>query len=213
MVIILDKPSGIAVHAGSHKDDSLMGYLDQLNFGLPDHPQLAHRLDRETSGCLVLGRHRKALARLGVLFSRGLVTKTYWAVTVGVPAAASGLIDVPLTKQDKHRGWKMMTDPKGQPAQTQWRVLAHTGRMALIEAKPLTGRTHQIRVHLASIGCPVAGDRTYGHGVADMDYDQLHLHAREVSFPYEYRQPPVTAQAPLPPHMAATFAALGFDPS
>ena len=210
-MIVLDKPSGIAVHAGSHRDDSLMAYLDQLCFGLPDHPHLAHRLDRETSGCLVLGRHRKALARLGTLFSKGLVDKTYWAVTVGSPSADSGLIDVPLTKQDKHRGWKMMTDPKGQPSQTQWRVLGRADRLTWIEAKPLTGRTHQIRVHLASIGCPVAGDGIYGHGVADMDFDRLHLHARSITVPFEFKKPPVVATAPLPDHMARTFERLGFD--
>ena len=213
MIIILDKPSGIAVHSGSHRDDSLMTYLDQLCFGLPEHPHLAHRLDRETSGCLVLGRHRKALARLGLLFTKGLVQKTYWAVTVGGPIDDSGLIDVPLTKQDKHRGWKMMTDPKGQPSQTEWKVLGRAGRLTWIEAKPLTGRTHQIRVHLASIGCPVAGDGIYGHGVADMDYSQLHLHARHIVVPYGHHQAPIIVQAPLPEHMAQTFAALGFEHS
>ena len=208
-VLIINKPSGIAVHAGSHRDDSLMAHLEQLRFGLPDLPQLAHRLDRETSGCLILGRHRKALARLGVLFSNGVVDKTYWAVTVGAPREDAGLIDQPLSKLDKHRGWKMITDPKGQPAQTQWRVLARAGRLAWIEAKPLTGRTHQIRVHLASIGCPVAGDRTYGHGVADMDYDQLHLHSRAISFPFDYGKPPYAADAPPPPHMETTLGLFG----
>ena len=211
MMIILDKPSGIAVHSGSHRDDSLMVYLDQLRYGMPDQPHLAHRLDRETSGCLVLGRHRKALARLGSLFTKGLVDKTYWAVTVGSPSADSGLIDVPLSKQDKNRGWKMMTDPKGQPSQTEWKVLGRTDRLTWVEAKPLTGRTHQIRVHLASIGCPVAGDGLYGHGVADMDFDRLHLHARSITVPFEYKQAPIIATAPLPEHMAQTFERLGFQ--
>ncbi len=213
MMIIIDKPSGIAVHAGSHRDDSLMAHLEQLKFGLPDIPHLAHRLDRETSGCLVLGRHRKALARLGTLFSKGVVDKTYWAVTVGCPPEDSGLIDVPLMKLDKNRGWKMITDPKGQPSQTQWRVLGRGDRMAWIEAKPLTGRTHQIRVHLASIGCPVAGDFLYGHGVADMDYDRLHLHARSISVPYEYKQPPIVATATVPDHMEAALTSLGYKTS
>ena len=209
MVIILDKPSGIAVHSGSHRDDSLMAYLDQLRFGQPEHPHLAHRLDRETSGCLVLGRHRKALARLGLLFSKGFVDKTYWALTVGSPKQDSGLIDVPLIKQDRNRGWKMMTDPKGQPSQTEWKVLGRSGRLTWIEAKPLTGRTHQIRVHLASVGCPVAGDSVYGHGVADMDFTQLHLHSRQIVVPFD-RFDPITSIAPLPEHMAASFQQSGF---
>jgi tRNA pseudouridine32 synthase/23S rRNA pseudouridine746 synthase len=209
MMIIIDKPSGIAVHAGSHRDDSLMLYLDQLKFGLPEIPHLAHRLDRDTSGCLVLGRHKKALARLGMLFSNGYVDKTYWAVTVGSPAQDSGLIDVPLMKLDKNRGWKMITDPKGQPSQTEWKVLGRLGRLTWIEAKPLTGRTHQIRVHLASIGCPVAGDFLYGHGVADMDYDRLHLHARTITVPLIHKAPPIVATAPIPGHMEPALKSLG----
>ena len=206
MMVIIDKPSGIAVHAGSHRDDSLMGYLDQLCFGASQPPQLAHRLDRETSGCLVLGRHRQALARLGLLFSKGFVDKTYWAVVVGTPKADAGLIDAPLGKVDRHRGWRMMVDEDGQPAQTDWRVLGRGKRLTWIEAKPRTGRTHQIRVHLASLGFPVLGDRIYGHGTADLDGLPLHLHARGITVPYD-RANPVAVTAPLPTHMRETFDA------
>ena len=211
-VIIIDKPSGIAVHAGSHKDDSLMAHLDQLRGGLPDIPHLAHRLDRDTSGCLVLGRTKKALARLGKLFTHGVAEKTYWAVVVGEPQQEGGVIDAPLAKVDKHRGWRMMVDRReGQPSVTEWRVMARGPRLTWIEAKPKTGRTHQIRVHLASIGCPVLGDRIYGHGVADLDGYPLHLHARAIALPFVYKQPPIVAEAPIPPHMLETFKRCGWQ--
>ena len=123
LMLVIDKPAGFAVHRGPKGGDSLEDYFDALRFGLPRAPALAHRLDRDTSGCLVLGRHRKALALLGKLFKHGKVGKTYWAVVEGGPAEDEGRIDIPLGKLDETRGWWMKPDPKGQPAATTWKVM------------------------------------------------------------------------------------------
>ena len=126
LMLVIDKPAGIAVHKGpkaSQQSKSLEDYFPALRFGLPRAPALAHRLDRETSGCLVLGRHRKALAELGRLFKTGQVGKTYWAIVEGGPSQEEGRIDVPLGRKDATRGWWMKHDPAGQPATTTWRVL------------------------------------------------------------------------------------------
>ncbi len=211
MVLIIDKPAGLAVHAGPRDGSAnLMQMLDQLRFGLPRPPELAHRLDRDTSGCLVLGRHRKALARLGELFAGGQVEKTYWAVVVGRPPGEAGLIETPLKKLERRHGWRMVTDCKGLPSATRWRVLGQDQRLTWIEAKPLTGRTHQIRVHLASIGCPLAGDSIYGRGTGDLAAPRLHLHARHISVPFHPRKPPITATAPVPGHMGKLLAGCGW---
>ena len=123
LILILDKPAGIAVHKGPKGGTSLEDDFDALRFGLPRRPALAHRLDREPAGCLVLGRHHKALEKLGLLFKQGKVGKTYWAIVAGGPAADEGLIDKPLGRLDSTRGWWMKVDPAGQPARTRWRVL------------------------------------------------------------------------------------------
>ncbi|WP_371737607.1 RluA family pseudouridine synthase [Magnetospirillum sp. UT-4] len=210
MMLVIDKPAGLAVHAGPGKGGHLMELLGALRFGLPRPPELAHRLDRDTSGCLVLGRHRKALARLGELFAGGRVEKVYWAVTVGRPPAQSGTIDKPLLKLERRHGWRVVVDPRGQPSVTDYRVLGGTDRLSWIEARPRTGRTHQIRVHLAAIGCPIIGDSTYGRGTADLVAPNLHLHARAVSVPIHSGKPPITATAPVPPHMRDLLAACGW---
>ena len=123
LMIVIDKPAGMAVHRGPKGGASLEDGFDELRFGLPRAPALAHRLDRDTSGCLVLGRHRKALAHLGALFKHGRVGKTYWAVVEGEPDADEGEIDLPLGRLDATRGWWMKPDAKGLPALTKWRVL------------------------------------------------------------------------------------------
>lgn len=209
IMLIIDKPAGISVHEGGQGGPSLRPLLDQLKFGLPRPPELAHRLDRDTSGCLVLGRHRKALADLGALFAEGKIKKTYWALTVGAPPEPEGLIDKPLKKIDIRRG-RMAVDKKGQPSQTTWKILGKSpdGRVSWLELSPLTGRTHQIRVHLASIGCPILGDRLYGAGTADLLAPQLCLHARSVTVPIYKNKPPVTATAEPPEHIAERLQAL-----
>jgi tRNA pseudouridine32 synthase/23S rRNA pseudouridine746 synthase len=217
MMLIIDKPAGLAVHEGGSGGPSLRPMLDQLTFGLPRPPELAHRLDRDTSGCLVLGRHRKALADLGALFAEGKIKKTYWALTVGTPGGADvgeeGLIDRPLKKIDQRRGKMGVAKPgdkAGQPSQTKWKVLGKSpdGRTAWLELSPLTGRTHQLRVHLASVGCPILGDRIYGAGTADLLAPQLCLHARAVSVPLYKNKPAVSVEAEPPEHMREGLTAL-----
>jgi tRNA pseudouridine32 synthase/23S rRNA pseudouridine746 synthase len=134
LMLVLDKPAGFAVHRGPKGGESLEDHFDALRFGLPRSPALAHRLDRDTSGCLVLGRHRKALAELGRLFKSGRVGKTYWAVVEGGPEANEGRVDLPLGRKDATRGWWMKPDPQGQPAVTVWKVMGRSvGTDALID--------------------------------------------------------------------------------
>lgn len=209
-MLVIDKPAGLAVHASGRDDFHLGTYLEALSFGLPTPPQLAHRLDRDTSGCLVLGRHRQALKRLGAMFAGGLVEKVYWTLVVGRPDGDSGSIAAPLAKQGGHGSWRMMVDPKGQPAQTDWRLMGSGGRISWLECRPRTGRTHQIRVHLASVGCPVVGDHIYGRGTATLLADRLNLHARSVSLPLYAKKPMVSVTAPPPPHMIEGLAACGW---
>ena len=205
LVLILDKPAGIPVHAGPGGGENLERHFPALRFGLPHPPALAHRLDRDTSGCLVLGRHRKALSRMGRLFQGGRMEKTYWAVTVGAPAEESGRIELALFKETPKTGWRMVVDPaKGQPAVTDYRVRGRSEGLTWIELHPRTGRTHQIRVHLAALGCPVLGDPIYGAGGPP-----LHLHSRAISMPLYPARPAIGAEAPVPPHMRAALSACG----
>jgi tRNA pseudouridine32 synthase/23S rRNA pseudouridine746 synthase len=161
----------------------------------------------------VLGRHHKALERLGLLFKQGKVEKTYWAVVAGAPATESGAIDRPLGRLDDRRGWWMKVDPKGQPALTLWRVrgrgLWREAAIAWLELEPKTGRTHQLRVHCAAEGWPILGDPIYGER-ADVP---LQLLARRVVVPLAKAGPPTAVEAPVPPHMMGPLAACGFaDP-
>lgn len=200
LLLVIDKPAGIAVHRGPKGGESLEDLFSALRFGLPRDPALAHRLDRETSGCLVLGRHRKALERLGLLFKQGKIGKCYWAVVEGGgPVEDEGLIDRPLGRLDPARGWWMRVDPLGMKAQTRWSVLGRKNNLALLALKPLTGRTHQLRVHCASAGFPILGDRIYGSG-GDAS---LHLHARAIEIPLYKNRGPVRVEAPVPVHMEA----------
>jgi tRNA pseudouridine32 synthase / 23S rRNA pseudouridine746 synthase len=160
-------------------------------------PALVHRLDRDTSGCLVLGRHHKALEKLGLLFKQGKVSKTYWGIVEGNPAGDEGLIDLPLKRLDPRRGWWMTADPSGLPSQTSWRVLSRAENLTLLELTPLTGRTHQLRVHCAAEGWPILGDSIYGHGGAM----GLQLHARAIAVPLYKNREPILAEAPVPAHM------------
>ena len=209
LMLVVNKPAGIPVHRGPKGGENLEDYFDALRFGLPRNPALAHRLDRDTSGCLVLGRHRKALQRLMQLFKQGRVEKAYWAVVEGDPAADEGEIDLPLGRLDAARGWWMKVDPLGLPAQTRWRVLGRASspqgtRMAFVELEPLTGRTHQLRVHCAAMGWPILGDPVYGSGKGP-GAPPLHLHARRIVVPIDKHKPSTSVEAPVPQHMQAAL--------
>lgn len=218
LMLVINKPFGVPVHRGPAAADwknapDLESAFDALRFGLPRIPSLAHRLDRDTSGCLVLGRHRKALDKLGRMFKSGEIKKTYLAVIEGAPGAEAGEIDLPLGKRDPDRGWWMKVDPDGLPSLTRWRVLGASATdsapLTLVELSPVTGRTHQLRVHCAAMGWPILGDAVYGQAPR-FDGPGLHLHARSVTIPLYSGRPPIVATAPAPPHMAAMLAACGF---
>jgi tRNA pseudouridine32 synthase/23S rRNA pseudouridine746 synthase len=217
LILVIDKPAGLAVHKGPRAAsasaaagrDSLEDYFDALRFGLPRAPALAHRLDRDTSGCLVLGRHRKALAELGRLFKNGGIGKTYWAVVEGGPAEEEGRIDAPLGRKDASRGWWMKHDPEGQPAATRWKVLGRGEHLTWLALEPLTGRTHQLRVHCAEMGWPVVGDAIYGNAPR-VGGPGLHLHAREIVVPIYKNREAIKVQAPVPGHMHERLLACGW---
>jgi tRNA pseudouridine32 synthase / 23S rRNA pseudouridine746 synthase len=248
LMLVIDKPAGIAVHNGPKGGVCLQDHFDALRFGLPRSPGLAHRLDRDTSGCLVLGRHRKALAQLGKLFRNGLIDKTYWAVVEGSPAADEGQIDFPLGRLDDKIGWWMKHDPAGQPAVTKWKVLGRYspppcgeglgagveearasvaafrhpatphptlphkggGTLTWLALEPLTGRTHQLRVHCAETGWPIVGDSIYGTAPRGGG-PPLQLHARDIVVPLYKNKAPIKVSAPVPPHMRERLAACGWQ--
>ena len=207
LMLVIDKPAGMPVHPGPKGGETLFHHLDALRFGLPRRPEAAHRLDRDTSGCLVLGRHAKALARLGELFKKGAVDKVYWAVVEGGPAQDAGDIALPLAPKSPERGWWMKVDPHGQPALTRWRVLGRSDGFSFLELRPITGRTHQLRVHCAASGWPILGDTIYGTAPRQGG-PGLHLHARAVTVPLYPRREPIAVEAPVPRHMQAAMAAM-----
>ena len=223
-VLVLNKPSGLASQGGSGITKHIDGMLDLLAFGKKQRPRLVHRLDRDTSGVLVVARNVPAAAALAKSLAQRDAQKIYWALVKGVPKKKSGTIKLALAKEGGHgphgRDEKMVAkqpgDKTAQYALTDYVVVDQAGEeYAWIAAKPLTGRTHQIRVHLASLGTPIAGDFKYGgaaaRGSGDIA-DTLHLHARsiDIAHPDGGR---LKVTAPLPPHMAKSFRFLGFNES
>ena len=211
LMLVIDKPAGYAVHRGPKGGESLEDHFDALRFGLPRSPSLAHRLDRDTSGCLVLGRHRKALASLGKRFKNGQIGKTYWAVVDGGPTEDQGRIDLALAKRDESRGWWMKPDPDGQPAVTNWTLLGRSPDKTLswLAMEPVTGRTHQLRLHAAENGWPIIGDAIYG-AAPRSGGPILHLHSREIVVPISKNKDPVRVIAPVPAHMRDRLMACGW---
>ena len=273
LMLVIDKPAGLPVHRGPKGGANLEASFDALRFGLPRPPVLAHRLDRDTSGCLVLGRHRKATASLGLLFKHGRISKTYWAVVEGGPTEDEGVIDMPLGRLNAERGWWQKPDPEGQTAVTRWKVLGRAffspppcgvetsearsqgsgvgvgvpqGQTAVVDPpsqpspprgegatsgspnadtkpalqasrsltwlalEPVTGRTHQLRVHAAAMGWPIVGDNIYGNGPR-FGEPSLHLHSREIVIPISRNKEPVRAVAPAPAHLQQRLRACGWN--
>jgi tRNA pseudouridine32 synthase/23S rRNA pseudouridine746 synthase len=261
LMLVIDKPAGLPVHRGPKGGANLESSFDALRFGLPRPPVLAHRLDRDTSGCLVLGRHRKATASLGLLFKHGRISKTYWAVVEGSPAENEGTIDMPLGRLNAERGWWQKPDPEGQSAVTNWKVLGrgffspppcgaetsearsqgsgvgvspnNTARvdpapqpspargegavsasdsvhLTWLALEPVTGRTHQLRVHAATKGWPIVGDNIYGNGPR-FGEPRLHLHSREIVIPISKNKEPVRVVAPAPAHLHERLRACGWN--
>jgi 23S rRNA pseudouridine955/2504/2580 synthase len=216
-LVVLDKPAGLAVQGGSKVARHLDQMLEALAFG-GERPRLVHRLDRDTSGVLVLARTAAAARALTAAFRGKTVEKLYWAVVAGVPTPPQGRISSPLRKAMGSEGERMMADvAAGQPAITLYRVVEQAGRRAAwLAMQPLTGRTHQLRVHAAvALATPILGDGKYGAAAAFLGGAEiarcLHLHARAIRFPHP-RQGLLTVIAPPPAHLVATFRFFGFDP-
>jgi tRNA pseudouridine32 synthase/23S rRNA pseudouridine746 synthase len=209
LMLVIDKPAGLPVHRGPKGGANLESSFEALRFGLPRPPVLAHRLDKDTSGCLVLGRHRKATASLGLLFKHGEIAKTYWAVVEGGPSADEGTIELPLGRKNAERGWWQKPDPEGQIAITKWKVLGRGDSLTWLAMEPLTGRTHQLRVHAAAQGWPIIGDNIYGNGPR-LGEPRLHLHSREIAIPISKSKEAVRVTAPAPQHMRERLKACGW---
>ena len=199
--VVLDKPAGVPVHAGRAGGASVEDWFPELS-RRRDGPWLAHRLDRDTAGCLVVALRKAALVAAQAEFSAGRVRKTYWAVVRGLPVGAAGVVDQPLGKVTRGGAWRMEPDAAAAPAVTEWAVRGAAEGLAWLELNPRTGRTHQVRAHCAVLGCPVLGDVVYGGGEG-----RLMLLARAISLALA---PPVAATASVPPHMAGTLGRLGW---
>ncbi|MCB1379582.1 MAG: RluA family pseudouridine synthase [Alphaproteobacteria bacterium] len=218
-VFVLDKPSGFAVQGGTKTHRHLDGLLMGLGAERGERPLLVHRLDRDTSGVIVVAKRRSVASALGKLFATRAVKKTYWAVVRGVPKPAQGRIEVALVKAKGPEGDRMRASKEGeeddeQRAVTHYAVIDKASTLAAwVSLKPVTGRQHQLRAHMAHIGTPILGDEKYGGliGLPDNVPPRLHLHARRIVFPHP-RGGTVDVTAPLPDHMRTTFALFGFDP-
>ena len=192
--IVIDKPAGLPVDPPRDGGDSIVARADELRLGFQRAPVAMHRLDRNTSGCLLFARNPKARARFQQAFETGTVEKFYLAVVDGVPDGEEGLIDLPLAKvSTAAEGWRMVPDDAGKSARTRWRKLAERDGQSLMEFKPLSGRTHQIRVHTArGLGAPVVGDPVYG-----ARSEAMLLHSWRLVVP-RANKPPIDVTATVP---------------
>lgn len=197
--LVIDKPAGLPVDRPKDGTISLADRVGELRFGFVRLPGIVHRLDRDTSGCLLLSRNPGAHRRFSASFQTGEVKKTYLAVLDGVPEGESGVIDLPLAKiSTAEQGWRIVPSNKGKPSVTRWTKLDVRDGRALVRFEPETGRTHQLRVHAASgLGIPIAGDPTYGCSGPSML-----LHASRLFVP-RLRHPPIEVEAPLPERFGA----------
>ena len=214
-VIVLNKPSGLAVQGGSSTERHLDGLLDALRFGSPERPRLVHRLDKDTSGVLVLARTRTAAAVLTRAFREKTTRKIYWATVLGLPKLPQGRIDLPLAKLPVYAGERVRPNAEGgKRAVTYYQVVDSVGgKASWLALLPVTGRTHQLRAHCAALGTPILGDAKYGASAAPLvgvpGARRLHLHARSLSIPHPLGGT-LEATAPLPPHMRRTWEFFGF---
>ena len=202
--LVINKPSGLPIERPRRGGASLEDHFEELKLGFQRAPMPVHRIDTDTSGCLLLARNAKALKRFAKAFEERLVEKRYLGVLSGVPADSEGTIALSLSKiSSAEKGWRMIAAKKGKPSITHWRVLAEHGGHTLVEFRPETGRTHQIRVHCqAGLNLPLLGDPVYGNGKGA---PRTMLHAAALTVP-RTGKPPIDAAAPLP----RDFAALGF---
>jgi tRNA pseudouridine32 synthase/23S rRNA pseudouridine746 synthase len=198
---VLNKPAGLKVHPGPGGGPSVEDAFPALS-RRRDGPWLAHRLDADTAGCLLVALRKAALLEAQAAFAAGRAEKTYWAAVRGTPPVEAGTLDTPLLKRSTGQTWRMVADPAGQAAITDWRLLGRADGIAWLELRPRTGRTHQVRAHAAALGCPLLGDPVYGDGIGT-----LHLLARSLALPLS---PPLAATAPVPPHMRAALARCGW---
>ena len=213
--IVLNKPPGLATQGGSGTKHHVDGLLDAFCGEGDPRPRLVHRLDKDTSGVLLIARTPGSAAFFSKRFSGRSAQKIYWALVTGVPEIADGMIDLPLAKQPGTGGEKMHVDEKGgQAARTRYRVIERAGnRAAWVELHPMTGRTHQLRVHMAAIGHPIVGDGKYGGQEAFLTGSisrKMHLHARRLVIDHPDGDR-IDVTAPLPEHFAASMEQLGFD--
>ena len=204
--LVIDKPGGLPIERPRAGGRSLENHLDELKLGFQRRPVPVHRIDTDTSGCLLLARNPKSLKRFARAFEERVVGKRYLGILAGVLQESEGTVELALSKiSSAEKGWRMIPAKKGKPSVTHWRVVAEVDGRALVEFRPETGRTHQIRVHAASgLGIPLLGDPVYGDGKGAA---RTMLHAASLEVPREGK-PPIVAEAPLP----ADFAALGFAP-
>ena len=214
-LLVIDKPPGLAVQGGSRTVRHLDALLDALRFGAAERPRLVHRLDKDTSGVLVLARSSRAAAFAAEAFRRKAVDKLYWAAVVGLPRPRHGRVDLALAKRAGSGGEKVGAAETGKRAVTLYHTVEAAGRRAAwLALVPLTGRTHQIRAHCAALGVPIIGDAKYGGAAAfpgDAVGRGLHLHARAIRLPHPAGGT-LRVSAPLPAHMRMTWAFFGFDP-
>lgn len=216
-VLVIDKPAGLAVQGGTGTSRHLDGLLDALRFDALERPRLVHRLDKDTSGVLVLARSAFAATALTAAFRGRDARKLYCAITVGVPVPEGGRIDLPLAKEAGPRGERVAAGGEAAlKAVTLYQVMDTVGdKAAYVHLSPLTGRTHQLRVHMLALRTPILGDGKYGGEGAFLagleTARQLHLHARRLVLPHP-RRGEIDVAAPLPPHLAETCRSLGFEP-
>ena len=215
-LIALNKPHGLAVQGGSRQQRHLDALLPALAEG-GETPRLVHRLDRDTSGVLLLASTREAARRLSAVFKGDKPRKIYWALVVGSPEKKRGEINLPLAKSGPAGGEKVMVDEAGKAARTRYAVLGRSHGVTWLGLRPMTGRTHQLRVHCLAKGWPIVGDGKYGGRQAFPAQPELPgklmLHARELALPHPSDETTFRAVAPPPDHMLAAFEALGFDPA